>query len=177
MNKTVKELALELHVAKSTVSKAIHDLNISPTKIGNRFVLSEKQVICLKKHISKSDESNEQPTLESNESDEQSTLGSNESDESNESNEKLISALTAQLETKDEQIKILQAQLLAKDEQLGQLTAALENTTAALTAAQALHAGTLQKQLTMQDEKPKGLLGWIFRKKKKENNDGEIQVD
>lgn len=40
-----------------------------------------------------------------------------------------------------------------------------------LTAAQALHAGTMQKQLTMQDEKPKGLFGWLFGKKKKENND------
>ena len=41
--------------------------------------------------------------------------------------------------------------------------------TESLAAEQALHAGTIQKQLTMQDEKPKGFFGRLFGKKKKEN--------
>lgn len=46
--------------------------------------------------------------------------------------------------------------------------------TESLAAAQALHAGTIQKQLAVQGEKPKGFFGWLFGKKKKENDD-EIQ--
>ena len=42
----------------------------------------------------------------------------------------------------------MQQQLIAKDNQIGQITAAMESMATALTAAQALHAGTIQKQLT-----------------------------
>lgn len=44
-------------------------------------------------------------------------------------------------------IDALQKQLDVKDAQISQLTTALENTTASLQAAQALHAGTMQQQL------------------------------
>lgn len=47
-----------------------------------------------------------------------------------------------------QQLEVLQQQLEIKDKQIEQLTDALNNTTAALTAAQALHAGTIQQQLT-----------------------------
>ena len=63
--------------------------------------------------------------------------------------------LNKQLVVKDEQITMLQDQLAVKDrqinllqEQISQLTAAMENLTASLNAEQALHAGTIQKQLT-----------------------------
>ena len=49
---------------------------------------------------------------------------------------------------KDDQIKLLQEQLIAKDVQIGQVTAAMESMATALTAEQALHAGTIRKQLT-----------------------------
>ena len=65
-----------------------------------------------------------------------------------------LSILDRQLAVKDnqiqmlqEQIKLLQQQLIAKDNQIGQITAAMENVTTALSAEQALHAGTIQKQL------------------------------
>ena len=65
-----------------------------------------------------------------------------------------LSILDRQLTVKDnqiqmlqEQIKLLQQQLIAKDNQIGQITAAMENLTTALSAEQALHAGTIQKQL------------------------------
>ena len=45
---------------------------------------------------------------------------------------------------------MLQEQIISKDKQIEQITAAMENTTAALTASQALHAGTIQRQLTEQ---------------------------
>ena len=52
-----------------------------------------------------------------------------------------LAVLNNQLAIKDNQIHLLQ-------EQIGQLTNAMENLTTALNAEQALHAGTIQKQLT-----------------------------
>ena len=59
-----------------------------------------------------------------------------------------IRLLQEQLISQSKHIQLLQEQLLAKDNQIGQITVAMENMTTALTAAQALHAGTIQKQLT-----------------------------
>ena len=52
-----------------------------------------------------------------------------------------LEVLNNQLAIKDNQIHLLQ-------EQIGQLTNAMEHLTTALNAEQALHAGTIQKQLT-----------------------------
>ena len=74
-----------------------------------------------------------------------------------------------QIAEKDRQIKLLQ-------EQITQLTNAMENLTTALTAEQALHAGTIQKQLAehsameeSESEQPKkqGFLSRFFSKKEK----------
>ena len=66
-----------------------------------------------------------------------------------------LSILSQQLTVKDNQIQVLQDQLIVKDsqiqilqEQIRQLTAAMDSMATALTGAQALHAGTIQKQLT-----------------------------
>ena len=56
-------------------------------------------------------------------------------------------AKDSQIAEKDKQIKLLQEQLITKDNQIGQITAAMESMATALTAEQALHAGTIQKQL------------------------------
>lgn len=64
-----------------------------------------------------------------------------------------LRAQQQQLSIKDEQIKAQQQQLVTKDEQIGKLTVAMENTTAALTAAQALHAGTIQERLTVAQDR------------------------
>ena len=70
-----------------------------------------------------------------------------------------LEALTEQLKVKDSQLSEANARiaeltkaLTLSQEQQAQLTTALENTTAALTAAQALHAGTLQERLTVNEE-------------------------
>ena len=93
-----------------------------------------------------------------------------------------LSILDRQLAVKDnqiqmlqEQIKLLQQQLIAKDNQIGQITAAMENLTTALSAEQALHAGTIQKQLAdhsvkeePEPEQPKqkqGLFSRLFCRK------------
>lgn len=93
-----------------------------------------------------------------------------------------LSILDRQLAVKDnqiqmlqEQIKLLQQQLIAKDNQIGQITAAMENLTTALSAEQALHAGTIQKQLadhsvkeepeTEQTKQKQGLFSRLFGRK------------
>ena len=84
--------------------------------------------------------------------------------------------LQEQLATKDKQIQLLQEQLIAKDNQIGQITVAMENLTASLNAEQALHAGTIQKQLaehsvmeqsydTEQPKQKQGFFARLFGKK------------
>lgn len=84
-------------------------------------------------------------------------------------------AKDSQIAEKDKQIKLLQEQLITKDNQIGQITAAMESMATALTAEQALHAGTIQKQLAKhsvieesESEQPKkqGFLSRFFSKKK-----------
>lgn len=88
--------------------------------------------------------------------------------------QKTIESLTGQLSTKDGQIEMLNQQLTAMTATVTAMQQTQQDLTTALAAAQALHAGTIQKQLTMQDEKPVGFFGRLFRKKKKENDD-EVQ--
>lgn len=72
----------------------------------------------------------------------------------------------------EDQIREKDKQLEAKDTQITNLTLALENTTASLQAAQALHAGTIQTQLlpegepvhTEQTKRKAGILSWLFGK-------------
>ena len=92
--------------------------------------------------------------------------------------EKALAVAMAERDAERRRADTAEAREKEQSQTINALTAALqtaqqqaEDLTAALTAAQALHAGTMQKQLTMQDEKPKGFLGWLFGKKKKENND------
>jgi len=82
----------------------------------------------------------------------------------------LITALKSQLEIKDKQIEMKDQQIISRDKQISELTAALEHTTASLQAAQALHAGTIQNQLTSggaerEEEPPQTKKGWRFWKK------------
>ena len=91
-----------------------------------------------------------------------------------ESQQKMIESLTGQLSVKDGQIDMLNQQLAAMTATVTAMQQTQQDLTTALAAAQALHAGTIQKQLTMKDEKPVGFFGRLFRKKKKEN-DNEIQ--
>ena len=65
---------------------------------------------------------------------------------------KVIEILQAELESKNKQLESKDQQLASKDRQIEDLTRALENTTASLQAEQALHAGTMQKQLSSGEE-------------------------
>jgi len=68
-------------------------------------------------------------------------------------------------------ISMLQKELDIKNKQIEELTSALSETSKALHAAQALHAGTLQTNLIANEsedkpqEKSRGLFSWLFKRK------------
>ena len=85
--------------------------------------------------------------------------------------EKQLSLLNEQLAVKDEQIMDYREQIKFYQEQILMLTQSLHDATTALTAAQVLHAGTIQKQLTEHSvvdqssdvEQPKQKQGFLAR--------------
>ena len=156
MEMTIKQLASELGVSKPTVRSVIAELGFQEKlrKVGNRYMLSDMQISEIKLKISNKSENEVQPKTEKTEKSESEIQPKSEKTENNIFMEQLL-ILNKQLVAKDEQITMLQVQLAVKDrqinllqEQIGQLTAAMENLTTALSAEQALHAGTIQKQLS-----------------------------
>ena len=148
MEMTIKQLANQLGVSKTTISKAISALGLQGRlkRSGNKYLLSEVQIESVKTQIANQ---KSQTASEKSQTANQNALI--------EVLQKQLSLLNKQLSIKDdqirayqEQIRILQEQIVSKDKQIEQITAAMENTTAALTASQALHAGTIQRQLTEQ---------------------------
>ena len=90
----------------------------------------------------------------------------------NQSFDALYTMFQRELDAKNEQLREKDEQLKARDRQLENLTAALEHTTESLHAAQALHAGTIQKQLTdgggdpAEPNPPRGIIARLFKKKR-----------
>ena len=206
---TIKQLADELGVSKTTISKAVLVLGFNGKlhKVGNRYMLSEMQILQIKSKISQFSLNDEKkktqisPTLQTDEekktqisptlqTDEEKklqispTLQTDEEEkmqisllkQQNAILQQQLSVLSKQLSVKDEQIKLLQEQLIAKDEQIGQITSAMESMATALSAEQALHAGTIQKQLTEhslmdqpsdeeQSKRKQGIFSKLFGKK------------
>ena len=167
MEMTIKQLADELGVSKTTISKAVLVLGFNGKlhKVSNRYMLSEMQISQIKSKISQFSQTDEEkktqisPTLQTDEekklqisptlqTDEEEKMQISLLKQQNAILQQQLSVLSKQLSVKDEQIKLLQEQLIAKDDQIGQITSAMESMATALAAEQALHAGTIQKQLT-----------------------------
>lgn len=149
MAKTIKEIADELGVSKTAVSKQIANLGLrsSLRKNGNQFAIENQQEKLIKMAFQK----NRQQEIvdESLVSDEQSqTTNANQSQTANHEVCDLVGVLQTTVDT-------LQAQLAVKDEQIRELNVRLAEYSSALLAAQetaraaqALHAGTIQQQLS-----------------------------
>ena len=134
MAKTIKEIADELGVSKTAVSKQIANLGLrsSLRKNGNQFAIENQQ---------ENSVSDEQSQTKSQ------TTNANQSQTANHEVCDLVGVLQTTVDT-------LQAQLAVKDEQIRELNARLAECSTALLAAQetaraaqALHAGTMQQQL------------------------------
>ena len=154
MEMTIKQLANELGVSKTTISKVVSGLGFNGKlhKVGNRYMLSETQISQIKSQISQTLQTDEQEKSQTSQTNEQEKIQISLLEKQNAILQEQLSILNKQLSVKDEQIKLLQEQLIAKDVQIGQITIAMESMATALTAAQALHAGTIQKQLTDHSE-------------------------
>lgn len=153
MAKTIKEIADELGVSKTAVSKQIANLGLrsSLRKNGNQFAIENQQEKLIKMAFQKN---RQQERANKNwVSDEQSqtksqTTNANQSQTENHEVCDLVCVLQSTVDT-------LQAQLAVKDEQIRELNARLAECSTALLAAQetaraaqALHAGTIQQQLS-----------------------------
>lgn len=145
MSMTVKQLAEELGVSKPTISKAISDLGLQGNlhKIGNRFILEETEIQAIKLQITQTPRPPEPQETETA-TEKQSKKAETETEKT------LISLLESQITILSQQLAVKDGQIAAQQEQIKTLTESLHDTTAALTAAQALHAGTIQQQLVEQ---------------------------
>lgn len=144
MAKTIKEIADELGVSKTAVSKQIANLGLrsSLRKNGNQFAIENQQEELIKMAFQKKRQ--QEIVTENLVSDEQSQT---KSQTANHEVCDLVGVLQTTVDT-------LQAQLAVKDEQIRELNARLAECSTALLAAQetaraaqALHAGTMQQQL------------------------------
>lgn len=153
MAKTIKEIADELGVSKTAVSKQIANLGLrsSLRKNGNQFAIENQQEKLIKMAFRKNKQ--RERAGENVVSDEQSqtksqTTNANQSQTENHE----VCDLVCVLQTT---VDALQEQLSVKDQQIRELNARLAECSTALLAAQetaraaqALHAGTIQKQLS-----------------------------
>ena len=153
MAKTIKEIADELGVSKTAVSKQIANLGLrsSLRKNGNQFAIENQQEKLIKMAFRKNKQ--RERVYENLVSDEQSqtksqTTNANQSQTENHEVCDLVCVLQTTVDT-------LQEQLSVKDQQIRELNARLAECSTALLAAQetaraaqALHAGTIQQQLS-----------------------------
>lgn len=158
MAKTIKEIADELGVSKTAVSKQIANLGLrsSLRKNGNQFAIENQQEKLIKMAFQKKRQ--QEMVTENSVSDEQSqtksqTTNANQSQTANHEVCDLVCVLQTTVDT-------LQEQLSVKDQQIRELNARLAECSAALLAAQetaraaqALHAGTMQQQLAGEEDR------------------------
>ena len=120
--KTIRQIADEIGVSKTAVSKQIANLGLRSglRKNGNQFAIDERQETLIKQaFLEKSQTENHEVS-------------------------DLVCVLQATIDT-------LQGQLEVKDRQIEKLTEALIAAQQTAAAAQALHAGTIQQQLVTGD--------------------------
>ena len=197
MEMTIKQLAIQLDVSKTTISKAISDLGLQGRlkRSGNKYLLSDIQIESVKTQIenhktqtahSKTQTIGENMGLEAPKMQTESEKSQNANQDLRfqdqrmqlENQKALIEVLQRQLALLNEQLSIKDGQIKAYQEQIRILTDSLHDATAALTAEQALHAGTIQRQLAEQSvqgdvlsedqtqpKQEQGFFARIFRKK------------
>ena len=150
MAKTIKEIADELGVSKTAVSKQIANLGLrsSLRKNGNQFAIDEHQEALIKQAFSEKSQTEIENQSQTKSQTESQTANANQSQTANHEVCDLVGVLQTTVDT-------LQAQLAVKDVQIRELNARLAECSTALLAAQetaraaqALHAGTIQQQLS-----------------------------
>lgn len=148
MSKTIKQLADELGVSKTAIRKKMTDevkTKFAETVSGVVYISEDGENIIKKGFLKAKSETSV------------SGVSGNQFAEVSGEFAAIIEVLQKQLAIKDIQIE-------QQQKSITELTAALENTTSSLKAAQALHAGTIQQQLAAgeQQEERVGFFRRIF---------------
>ena len=132
--KTIRQIADEIGVSKTAVSKQIANLGLRSglRKNGNQFAIDEHQEALIK-----------QAFFEKTQTEIENQTQTKSQTENHEVSD-LVCVLQATIDT-------LQGQLEVKDRQIEKLTEALIAAQQTAAAAQALHAGTIQQQLVTGD--------------------------
>lgn len=149
MAKTVRQIADEIGVSKTAVMKQIANLGLQTSlrKDGNQFAIDEQQEALILQGFQKKSQTESQT----------------ENDNQSQTVSALVVALQKELDIKNEQIRELNARL-------ADTTSALLAAQQTAQAAQALHAGTIQQQLT-DGTRQGGFFSRIFRRKERKENE------
>ena len=153
MAKTIKEIADELGVSKTAVSKQIANLGLrsSLRKNGNQFAIENQQEKLIKMAFQKKRQ--QEIVTENPVSDEQSqtksqTANANQSQTANHEVCDLVGVLQTTVDTLQEQLSVKDQQIRELNARLAECSAALLEAQGTARAAQALHAGIIQQQLS-----------------------------
>ena len=132
--KTIRQIADEIGVSKTAVSKQIANLGLRSglRKNGNQFAIDEHQETLIKQAFSEKSQTEIENQSQTKTQTENHEVGD------------LVCVLQATIDT-------LQGQLEVKDRQIEQQAQTITRLTDALAAAQALHAGTIQQQLLTEE--------------------------
>ncbi len=134
--KTVRQIADELGVSKTAVSKQIANLGLrsSLRKNGNQFAIDEQQEVLIKQAFlekTKTENANQSQTKTQTENHEVGDL---------------VCVLQATIDTLQGQLEVKDRQLEQQAQTITRLTDALAAAQQTAAAAQALHAGTIQQR-------------------------------
>ena len=154
--KTIRQIADEIGVSKTAVSKQIANLGLrsSLRKNGNQFAIDEHQEALIKRAFFEKSQTEIENQSQTKTQTENREVGD------------LVCVLQATIDTLQGQLEVKDRQIEQQAQTITRLTDALAAAQQTAAAAQALHAGTIQQQLltdeTGSDQEPEKK-GW-FRK-------------
>ena len=135
--KTIRQIADEIGVSKTAVSKQIENLGLRSglRKNGNQFAIDEHQEALIKQAFSEKSQTEIENQSQTKTQTENHEVGD------------LVCVLQATIDTLQGQLEVKDRQIEQQAQTITRLTDALAAAQQTAVAAQALHAGTIQQQL------------------------------
>lgn len=135
--KTIRQIADEIGVSKTAVSKQIANLGLRSglRKNGNQFAIDEHQEALIKQAFSEKSQTEIENQSQTKTQTENHEVGD------------LVCVLQATIDTLQGQLEVKDRQIEQQAQTITRLTDALAAAQQTAVAAQALHAGTIQQQL------------------------------
>ena len=158
--KTIRQIADEIGVSKTAVSKQIANLGLRSglRKNGNQFAIDEHQEALIKQAFSEKSQNETENQSQTKTQTENREVGD------------LVCVLQATIDTLQGQLEVKDRQIEQQAQTITRLTDALAAAQQTAAAAQALHAGTIQQQLItgetgadQQGQEPEQKRGWFSK--------------